>query len=554
MEVQNIPIGGVIPSPMNPRKTFDEEGLKELADNIAHQGLLQPITVRPITKSGVCGPLAMADMDIKYEVVCGERRYRAMKMLGELTITAIVRDMTDEEAFDAMITENLQRKDVDPVEEAYAFGQLAKTGKTAEEIAARFGKSVRFVQDRIKLNSLIPELLLLVKDEKLPITGAMVLCKLDEETQRKYFKTKEGTKVPISKNEITSWVSRLFRRIDMADWEPAFKGGCDTNCNCCPYNTANQACLFYEMGITAKDGECTCEARYKLKEEAWLLHRLSREADNLVRVGEPLALGKTVVVDRSGICYAEEDKKRWQRYIDVIREAGYEVINPDKTFDRPCWYDENDERIPAMLASGEVYRCIAPCQYGAAVNPKVVFYYRDAKKPADAAAPAVPSEVGKLLAKYERAGTIVGEKLGEQLKTLMDEVELPKGVPSAREMAAIMYAVLCNCPHAARYRLEDRGANTTLRSPEYMLDKFTNDTRAFDEILREFARGAVRQYMATPGQWQYAASLILAEEWLGDKVTELRSQLEAKRDKQREKIATQLRDLGYDTEGKPLKK
>ena len=95
-------------------------------------------------------------------------------------ISAIVREMNDDEAFDAMITENLQRKDVDPIEEAFAFGQLIQKGKSAEEVAARFGKSIRFVQDRIKLNSLIPELMKEVKEDNMPISAAMVISKVDE--------------------------------------------------------------------------------------------------------------------------------------------------------------------------------------------------------------------------------------------------------------------------------------------------------------------------------------------------------------------------------------
>ena len=153
MEVQNIPIGEVHPSPMNPRKTFDEDALQELADNIRQQGLIQPITVRPRiiegTEPGSGDAVAIPD---GYEIVCGERRYRALSALNKenpeqwATIAAIVREMTDDEAFDAMITENLQRKDVDPIEEAYAFGQLLEKGNTAEEVALRFGKSVRFVR------------------------------------------------------------------------------------------------------------------------------------------------------------------------------------------------------------------------------------------------------------------------------------------------------------------------------------------------------------------------------------------------------------------------
>ena len=111
--LMEIEITKISPSPRNPRKTFSEEDIAELAQNIRNQGLLQPITVRPIGKT--------------YEIVCGERRYRACKLNAEedkkkkATIACIVKEMTDEEAFEAMITENLQRKDVDPIEEAFAF-------------------------------------------------------------------------------------------------------------------------------------------------------------------------------------------------------------------------------------------------------------------------------------------------------------------------------------------------------------------------------------------------------------------------------------------------
>ena len=166
MEIRQIPLSLVSPSPMNPRKTFDEDELQELADNIEKQGLLQPITVRPIadkTKFAVVD--GNADFHPEYEIICGERRFRAFSKLYDrwsernLTdsngepinnfseISAIVREMDDDEAFEAMITENLQRKDVDPIEEAFAFDQLIQKGKTAEEVAVRFGKSIRFVQD-----------------------------------------------------------------------------------------------------------------------------------------------------------------------------------------------------------------------------------------------------------------------------------------------------------------------------------------------------------------------------------------------------------------------
>ena len=147
MEVQNIRIDLISPSPLNPRKTFDEAALLELTSNIEKQGLLQPITVR-VSKSDDITDLETGEVTkipCSYEIVCGERRYRAVSLLkanedieniakikahrkkleNYQTIPCIVREMTDDEAFEAMITENLQRKDVDPIEEAFAFAQPA---------------------------------------------------------------------------------------------------------------------------------------------------------------------------------------------------------------------------------------------------------------------------------------------------------------------------------------------------------------------------------------------------------------------------------------------
>ena len=214
MEIQKIKIEKISASPLNPRKTFDEVAIEELAANIEKQGLLQPITVRPTSETPYLDEDTGEVINVKdtYEIVCGERRFRALQLLKskedeaniakikahrkktELyqTISCIVREMTDDEAFDAMITENLQRKDVDPIEEAFAFSQLMEKGRTLEDIALRFGKSTRFVFDRVKLNSLIPELKARVRDGEIPISGAMILSKLDDTEQARFHKDNEG--------------------------------------------------------------------------------------------------------------------------------------------------------------------------------------------------------------------------------------------------------------------------------------------------------------------------------------------------------------------------
>lgn len=118
IEIQTLLVKEICESPMNPRKRFEKADIEELAKNIAEQGLLQPITVRTPHAMGF-DTFEKLDKDgkaheFKYEVVCGARRFRAINHLGWKEVPAIVRDMTDAEAFDAMITENLQRKDVDP--------------------------------------------------------------------------------------------------------------------------------------------------------------------------------------------------------------------------------------------------------------------------------------------------------------------------------------------------------------------------------------------------------------------------------------------------------
>lgn len=133
--IQRLPLNIIQLSPLNPRKTMSPEGIVELADSIKQIGLLQPITVRPVEFSEACNE------PTRYEVVIGERRYRALSIIGVEEAECIVRTMTDEEAKFAMIVENLQRKDVDPFEEGEALTMLNDSGRmTIENLAIKFGK------------------------------------------------------------------------------------------------------------------------------------------------------------------------------------------------------------------------------------------------------------------------------------------------------------------------------------------------------------------------------------------------------------------------------
>ena len=142
--VQQISLVDIKPNPYQPRKVFDEEALKELAESIKEHGVLQPIIVR---KKGS-----------KFEIVVGERRYRASQEVGLEEIPAVVRELNDQQMMELAILENLQREDLTPIEEAEAYQKLMEhLSLTQEQLAFRLGKSRPHIANHIRLLSLPEE-------------------------------------------------------------------------------------------------------------------------------------------------------------------------------------------------------------------------------------------------------------------------------------------------------------------------------------------------------------------------------------------------------------
>ena len=143
--VQVLPIVEVQPNPEQPRQVFSEEALAELAESIRSQGVLQPILVRPVS----------ADGEARYEIVAGERRWRASQLAGQRTIPALVREMSPEQALAIALIENLQREDLNPMEEAAGLKELRdRFGLSQEEISSRVGKSRSAVANTLRLFNL----------------------------------------------------------------------------------------------------------------------------------------------------------------------------------------------------------------------------------------------------------------------------------------------------------------------------------------------------------------------------------------------------------------
>jgi len=199
--ILQIPLHEIIAGE-NDRLQFNQDALRELAESIQSIGLAQPITVRPIMQDGEHIGL--------YEIVAGERRFRACKLLGMETIPALVREMTDESAVAIMLAENLQRVDISPLETAKAFRKrIDQFGWTHEEIASHANVSASLVARRLKLLGLCPEAAFLLEKQNLPIGHAEVMAQLDSNRQMLALRLFQGSRAP-SLQEFRTYCSHLM--------------------------------------------------------------------------------------------------------------------------------------------------------------------------------------------------------------------------------------------------------------------------------------------------------------------------------------------------------
>lgn len=167
-KVEELQLDEIRPNPYQPRKNFNEDNLKDLSDSIRKNGVFQPIIVR---KSSVMG----------YEIIAGERRFRASKLAGKDSIPAIVRAIDDEQMMEVAVLENLQREDLSPLEEAEAYSTLMKNLKiTQSELSERLGKSRPYIANYLRLLDLPREVKTFVQDGKLSMGQARTLLALKD--------------------------------------------------------------------------------------------------------------------------------------------------------------------------------------------------------------------------------------------------------------------------------------------------------------------------------------------------------------------------------------
>jgi ParB family chromosome partitioning protein len=196
--VQSIPLDQIVPSPLQPRHEFRSEHLQELVESIREQGIIQPLIVRKVGE--------------KYELIAGERRWRAATELKLADAPAIIRKATDREVLELALIENLQREDLNPIEEAMAYERLHRDfALTQEDIAKRVGKSRASVANAMRLLDLHADIQSLLKQGRLSVGHAKVLLSIKSHEEQKFLADqiiRQGASVRVAEKMAASHLAR----------------------------------------------------------------------------------------------------------------------------------------------------------------------------------------------------------------------------------------------------------------------------------------------------------------------------------------------------------
>ncbi len=368
-----IPLVDLVTSPTNPRKSFDQSKTTELAESIKEKGVLQPILVREKGK--------------KYEIICGERRFRASKLVHAAdktkgTIPAIVRDMSDQEVRELQLIENFQREDVHPMEEALAIKYAIETGQySTEDLCAKVGKSDFYIKQRIKLNNLSERLQKLFYNGNLNITNALKFAVYSHEIQDEIIDDdydfdglmKDPTeRVELNKWDVIKYTGKLSEaKFDINDKDLIKDMGACTNCK---FNTG-VALLFPEDAGTAR---CTNISCFKTKTDlslqleierakedpaiVFVCNNWSRKFDNPKLCNALISNGHNVYTRDAFNELSKPELESWEEYkedrgwdsSDDEERAGIEEDYKDDT----TQFQEDLEEYTEKLSSGKYTKAL----------------------------------------------------------------------------------------------------------------------------------------------------------------------------------------------------
>jgi ParB family chromosome partitioning protein len=311
-EYRNVSLSLLNESKTNPRHTFDEAALKELAESIRTQGVLSPLLVRPLTENG-------------FEIVFGARRYRAAQLTGQETVPVRIRQMSDAEALEAQLVENLIRAEIHPMEEAQGFRALLDLDDpkySMEQIAAKVGKSPAFVAQRLKLTDLVPSAVEAFYGDEIGVGHALLLAKLPANQQEQAllacFKEVYGSgpkpaRILLPVRSLQFWIDSNILLVlkdapfNKRDAELVPAAG---SCVDCPKRTGHNKLLFGD-DLGRQGDRCTDPTCYQSKVQAHVAKTIAAKPE-LVQVSTAYGVQKegSAVLPRNKYTAIREDKPK----------------------------------------------------------------------------------------------------------------------------------------------------------------------------------------------------------------------------------------------------
>jgi len=267
-EYRNLPLDILTESAANPRRNFDPDALDELAESIRAQGLLSPLIVRPKGQHA-------------FEIVAGARRYRAARLAGLANVPARIVELTDAQAIETSIVENLQRRDVHPLEEASGYAALLHLEEpkySIEQIAAKCGKPPAFIAARLKLTELVPAVAEAFARGEIGTGHALLLAKLQPEQQEEaltacyqeqYGSANPSKRIQLPVRHLQQWIEHnILLELASAPFskEDAQLVPDAGSCLECQKRTGHNTLLFEGMGT--QHDSCSDPKRYAAKVEA----------------------------------------------------------------------------------------------------------------------------------------------------------------------------------------------------------------------------------------------------------------------------------------------
>lgn len=461
--IVSVALMNIQPSSYNPRKHFDEVSLAELAESIRQQGVLQPIGVRPI-----------ADTD-RFEIVFGERRYRAALMAELTEISAVILHVSDETAAEMAVTENLQRKDVTPIEEANAYQKLMESGRyDVQSLAEQFGKNENYIRTRLKFVSLIPEIAELLEKDEITISVASEICRYGTDIQKEvYYKhLKDSDSMlydcwrGLKAAEVAKFIERDFTT-DLSRY--AFD---KTLCASCPHNTNNMM-LFCEGGCgNCANRSCLAEmnASYLVEKAVQFVEQYPSVSlcyqdfnNNMIAVERLTAMGYEVEhLNTYATPYPETPVAPEKEEYDTIEEYEEAYKEYEQDFSN---YMEKCKSIHERIDTGELTFYISIGQ-----KEITLCYMASAAANADMATEKQLSPVEKLEKQDKRNKEIAVEKTVADAKKQILDVDMSESKFTQDEEKMIYFFLLSSLrrEHFGVFGIGEKKAYQHLEDEEKM--------------------------------------------------------------------------------------